>query len=383
MSPTEQQIPDGVALRVELLPASFGDCILVSAPHSEGTYRLLVDTGPDRTSLRALRRRLEQVPVSDGRRRIDLLIVTHIDHDHIGNVDALLNDSTLGLEFGDIWFNGHEQVRQFAQRGTVEADAVSATVARRGLPLNRAFGDGPVVVPSQGPTPWHAVAAAEGQPTLTLLSPGATELSGLLPEWEDTLRRLAAGEPDSDAESRDRRERGPTTRPPIDLTSLAAEPFEGDTSAPNASSITVLVEHRGASILLAADAFPEVYGPSLAALLASRGRGRTAIDAVKLAHHGSRRNTEATLARTRAKHYLVSSNNARYGHPDDETLARLIVNARPRAAPTFWFNYGTALNLRWAEVSERLGSFTTRYPEEGGAGIVLDLPARQRGPARR
>jgi beta-lactamase superfamily II metal-dependent hydrolase len=366
-----------VALRVELLPASFGDCILVTAPYGRSTYRLLVDTGPDRTSLRALRARLEQIPLTAGKRRIDLLIVTHIDHDHIGNVEALLNDRDLHLHFGDIWFNGHEQVREFAQRGTVEADAVSATIARAGLPLNLAFGSGPVVVPSESLTSWHAVSAAKGQPTLTLLSPGATQLGALLPEWDDALRRLAAGEPDSDAELGDRRDRGPTARPPIDVAALAAEPFEGDTSAPNASSITVLVEHRGASILLAADAFPEVYGPALAALLASRGRGRT-IDAVKLAHHGSRRNTEASLALTRAKQYLVSSNNARYGHPDDQTLARLIVNARPSAAPTFWFNYGTALNLRWAELSEQLGSFRTRYPEEADAGIVVDLPVRRR-----
>jgi beta-lactamase superfamily II metal-dependent hydrolase len=380
---TEQQVPAGVALRVELLPASFGDCVLVSAPNGGSTYRLLVDTGPDRASLRALRERLEQIPLAAGTRRIDLLIVTHIDHDHIGNVDALLNDSDLRLQFDDIWFNGHEQLREFAQRGTVEADAVSATIARRSLPLNRAFGGGPVVVPSESATSWHAVAAAKGKPTLTLLSPGATQLGALVPEWDDALRRLAAGEPDSDAELGDRHDRGPTTRPRIDLTALAAEPFEGDSSAPNASSIAVLVEYRGASILLAADAFPEVYGAPLAALLASRGRGRTAIDAVKLAHHGSRRNTEATLALTRAKHYLVSSNNARYGHPDDQTLARLIVNARPSAAPTFWFNYGTALNLRWAEQAERLGSFRTRYPDEPGGGIVLDLPVRRRTPARR
>ena len=151
MPVTEQQVPADVALRVELLPASFGDCILVTAPYGRSTYRLLVDTGPDRTSLRALRERLEQIPLTAGKRRIDLLIVTHIDHDHIGNVDALLNDRDLHLHFGDIWFNGHEQLREFAQRGTVEADAVSATIARRGLPLNRAFSSGPVVVPSTEP----------------------------------------------------------------------------------------------------------------------------------------------------------------------------------------------------------------------------------------
>ena len=49
-----------------------------------------MDTGPDET-YPALRRRLLQIPRGDdGERHIDLLVVSHIDHDHIGGARRLL-----------------------------------------------------------------------------------------------------------------------------------------------------------------------------------------------------------------------------------------------------------------------------------------------------
>ncbi len=35
---------------------------------------------------------------------MDTFVVSHIDHDHIGGASLLLNDASLDLEFGDIWF---------------------------------------------------------------------------------------------------------------------------------------------------------------------------------------------------------------------------------------------------------------------------------------
>ena len=134
---------------------------------------------------------------------------------------------------------------------------------------------------------------------------------------------LAAREPDSAQEINERSAR-PAVRPPLDLASLAAAPYEQDKPTPNGSSIGFLLEHRGASLLLLGDGHAEVYGPALAGLLASRGEGQTRIDAVKLSHHGSRHNTTGQLALARARHYLISSSGKLYGHPDDETLARLI-----------------------------------------------------------
>ena len=56
------------AVVLEVLPAGFGDCLLVSCPVGRSTWRMLVDTGPDET-YPTLRRRLLQIPkASDGKR---------------------------------------------------------------------------------------------------------------------------------------------------------------------------------------------------------------------------------------------------------------------------------------------------------------------------
>jgi hypothetical protein len=63
-------------------------------------------------------------------------------------------------------------------------------------------------------------------------------------------------------------------------------------------------------------------------------------DAVKMSHHGSRRNTNVEFAQAvQAKKWLVSTNGAVFGHPDPEAIARVIVGQTKR--PTFFFNYAT------------------------------------------
>jgi hypothetical protein len=37
------------AIRLEVLPAAYGDCLLIECPVGKRTWRMLVDTGPDET----------------------------------------------------------------------------------------------------------------------------------------------------------------------------------------------------------------------------------------------------------------------------------------------------------------------------------------------
>ena len=113
---------------------------------------MLVDTGPDET-YPALKSRLAQLrPNRQGKRHIDLFIVTHIDHDQIGGAAQLLNDRSLGLTFGDIWFNAPPQP---ASRGVAEGKALAQLLGATAIPLpwNMAF-DSKAVVTGGDPAPW-------------------------------------------------------------------------------------------------------------------------------------------------------------------------------------------------------------------------------------
>jgi len=57
------------AITLEVPPAGFGDCLLLSCPVGRSTWRMLVDTGPDET-YPALKARLAKLPAdSHGRSR--------------------------------------------------------------------------------------------------------------------------------------------------------------------------------------------------------------------------------------------------------------------------------------------------------------------------
>ena len=361
------------AIQLESIPAAYGDCLLVTVPTPSGDYRMLVDVGPDIATLNRLRTRLCEIPLGpDGRRHIDLFVVSHIDHDHIGNAVRLLRDETLALTFGDVWFNGRQHVLE-VERGAREGYALGDLLHELALPWNVAFGGGPVVVPTG--SEFLACQIPAPAPTLTLLSPSVASLSALAKVWPLTVQMLTdeESEPDDDGLVRGR----PAVRPPIDMPALAVVKFYQDRSRPNGSSIVILVEHRGASLLLAADGHPLEFSTAMLKLLESRGSSASYVDAIKLSHHGSRANTNASLAVLGAEHYVVSTDNTRFGHPDDEAIARLIVNGV--VPPTFWFNADTPMNRRWADPGLQLTGprFEVRYPDDPARGAVLALPARE------
>ena len=103
---------------------------------------------------------------------------------------------------------------------------------------------------------------------------------------------------------------------------LAAKAPEIHAIGPDAAvidAIRLMAESDGKRDLLLA-ATPA--GPILAAL-ARLGPGPHRFDAVKMSHHGSRRNTNLELAReVQSRRWLLSTNGAQFGHPDPMALAR-------------------------------------------------------------
>jgi beta-lactamase superfamily II metal-dependent hydrolase len=355
------------AITLEVLPAGYGDSLLISCPVGRRTWRLLVDTGPDET-YPALRARLAKLPTDGtGKRHIDLFVVTHIDHDHIGGVAQLLNDRSLGLSFGDIWFNAPPRP---AARGVAEGQALAQILAgtKRVLPWNVAWSGRPVSTPAEA---GGVELTGRGLPRITLLSPTPERLQDLYKVWDKELERLRVKE-------REVPEPGPAVprggMP--DLQALAARVTPTDKAVANGSSIAMLVEHQGASVLLGADAIPTVLVPALTALSKRRTlSGPLKVDAIKLSHHGSRANvTQELLRSVQAEHFVFSTNGAIFNHPNDEAVARVIVGSK---RPTLVFNYDTPHTRQWAAdgLIEKYG-YRAHYPAPAGGGVILGLPSR-------
>lgn len=351
-------------MSLDVLPASFGDCLLLTCHAPSRPWRLLIDTGPDET-YKALQEHLRTLtPGERGKRVIDTFVVSHIDHDHIGGAAQLLNDASLELDFGDIWFNAPAPADPRI-RGVVEGQRLAEVLgaASQELPWNAAMNGQWLCSSSQQRCP--RIVPRRGV-NVTVVSPSVKKLKALFAQWDKELAKLRA-------KTRESVETVPRQRGAPSLEDLAASKTALDKAPPNGSSIALLVEYKKKSVLLGADAHPDLLVEELRALADSRQMKLPwTVDVFKLPHHGSRANvTNDLLKVVRARHYVVSTNNAQFGHPNAEALARVICAG---GQPTIWFNYATRQNLSWNDPARQaLYGYTCRFPASPSGGVRLEL----------
>jgi hypothetical protein len=370
---------------IESLPAAFGDALWIEYGEPGALRRVLIDGGVAET-FELIERRLDRLPAP---RRFELLVVTHVDEDHIAGAVRLLGAlRDLDVRFEDIWFNGREHLegrRVVLDRlGAKQGEFLSALISKQTTRWNMAFDGFPAQVGDDARLP---AVELEGGLRLTLLSPTGAELRSMAAKWD---KELAAGKEGIDWTDADQvlevlsGQRRLKPRDQLggsrDVDELAQSPFTRDTSKANGSSIAMLAEFAGRSVLLGADAYPTVLARSIDRLLAARGERRLAIDLVKVPHHGSRNNvSKALLDRLDCRHYLISTNGDRYRHPDREAIARIVRYGGD--TPVLHFNYRSEFTEFWDDEDLGRGTdYEVRYPD-GDPGCRIDLiePLAPRG----
>jgi hypothetical protein len=359
--------------QLEMLPAGHGDCLWIEYGEPGDEHRILVDGGFG-TAYHALRARLEKLPEKD--RHFELMVVSHVDADHIEGMVSLLADPKVAFTCGDFWFNGWEQISgNGVDFGAVQGEYLSALIKRRGLPWNRAFEGAAVVVLEDEPLPVHEL---PGGLRLTLLSPTPHHLRVLAATWHDECVKAGlvpgvAAPAMAHLEKRARRlvpSFALDAEPEVEV--WARAPFSKDSSVANGSSIAFLAEYGGRRVLLGADAYSDVLEANVARLAKERGEAVLALDAFKLPHHGSDANLSASLmSQVRPRRILVSTNGDRFGHPDPEALARVVKSG---AGMELVFNYRSEENEVWDNPGwKKSYGYSTWYPADDQDGARVEL----------
>lgn len=401
--------------RLEMLPAAHGDCLWIEYGSGRTVHRILIDGGPAHT-YPALRERILHLPADE--RRFELLVITHIDADHIEGVVRLLRDAeALGCTFERIWFNGRDQLNQVPDPageplGALQGEMLGMLIAEyearlgrevwnRGLPAGLATID-------RASAHLPAVSLA-GDCRLTLLSPDHERLLELKDNWAEELRKAGVASGDTQTlkskleASRNLRPLGDVLGgeevepeedrfelPAADGSDLAdalgdvlggggGEPgaeaaFGGDTSKANGSSIALLLEYpkdcAKVRCLLAGDAWPGVLFASLSTLLPDPGK-RLSLTGFKLPHHGSVANIgPELLARLKCKHYLISTSGAVFRHPHARAIELLLEAHGGRGKPRLHFNYLSTTTATWSDpADQRAKGYQAFHPK----GISLAL----------
>jgi len=305
-------------LSLELLPAAHGDALWIEYGEATRLRRVLIDGGPAHTYNDGLRRRIGRVP--KGECALELAVVTHIDADHIDGALILLQElSALKVSVKELWFNGWTQLPKQEREtyGPLQGEFLGGVIAlddALNSAWNRRFEKGPVVVPEVGPLPEVHLA---DDARLTLLGPTPDALRRLRARWASAIRDFSPGDA---AEARRRLLERREYRPPATPAVFAARAFGDDRSPANGSSISMVFEHDGVSLLLAGDAHARTLTATLARLALQRGVTRLHFDAVKLPHHGSMGNVnEDWLRLVESPCWLLSTNGDVFDHPDVKT----------------------------------------------------------------
>lgn len=356
-----------------LLPAGQGDSVLIEYGDAQALRRVLVDGGPAR-SYGKISEQLGKI--EPHLRYLDLLVMTHVDADHIEGVIKLINDADLSVEIAEVWFNGYRQLPPDDSLGPPQGEILSALLEERRIPWNRAFSS--AAVQRRGGRQLPRVDMPGGL-TLTVLAPDDSALRTLRRVWDKECR--AAGiAPGSTRDALElfaaskRLSPGDSYLGELDVDGLAAQrETEEDGSATNASSIVFLAEFGGRSVLLGGDSTPAVLTAGVERLLAERNLPVLEVDAFKLPHHGSRYNvTRDVLQLVRSPIYLVSTDSKYFKHPDPAAIARVI--AYGSRGSRIVFNYRTEITGGWSDpfLMDRY-FYRAEYPSDAAEGVSVDM----------
>lgn len=343
-------------LEITMLPARQGDAIWICWGNEEEQHRIIVDMGTGRTG-KQIRDDIEALP--EEQRKIDLLVVTHVDSDHIGGVLTCLAEAEpiAGFELKDIWFNGYQHLsggtvslsqpnngsNGLEPLGPVQGERFSSWL--RTQKWNKAFEGGPVQrVPGVEPQ----TVTLHDDLKLTILGPTPTRLENFIDTWKDKIKEALKKGRLTDV-SPGLEPLGPPPNPPVleeeqDLKILAESNNPSDDSKANGSSISLLLEYKGHKALLSGDAFSDDLVDGIKAM---SGSNPLMLDAFKLPHHASMKNIFKSLIESvDCKRWLISTDGTRYDHPDAVALARVITYSNVRT-PEMLFNVPSEFNGWW------------------------------------
>jgi hypothetical protein len=378
---------------LEALEAKEGDSLLLHWGDPDAPRLILIDGGPRGVYNKTLKPRLLELREAqddpDEQLRIEILMVSHIDADHIAGILDLTNAMIRDLERNrtplcrilTLWHNSFDDL--VAGEGADLLSAVGASVAaasaggaslpgihlshqselvlagvgqgrslrqnaeRLALNLNSPFAE-LVQAPAQGRS---EVELSDGL-KLTVLGPDKPQIDELREKWKKDLPEILAKEK-KEAE--------------------AAAYL--DSSAANLSSISVLAEAADKKMLLTGDARGDCLLEWLeaAGFLTDDPDSQFEVDLLKMPHHGSIHNVDEDFFRRLPTQNYVFSANGRHDNPDLATL-EMLSKVRQDDDFTIWLTNHTEWSDEHFEKEYAAGRrYEVIHRDEDDPSVILDL----------
>ncbi len=391
-------------LKIKQYPAGNGDSFLLVADLPRPTA-ILVDGGYPATFSNHIRADLEEL--SHAGHALNVLVVTHIDADHVSGLLPFFSGNGSAadpkiISVQKVLHNSLRSLAPLAKNSPAPARAdkeLLAEIQQVGCPppAAEAQADGEIsarqgsslaALLKSGGYAWNegegiSCVSGDGFPSfpigggrLTVIGPPRARLEALREWWVSEMRGLGyAGTLDANDQLDDAfeflcaaRKRADDAHTISGRSKAALELkdcYLPDDSVPNGSSIALILEIGKRRVLFLGDAWAEDVVTALTVV--ANGKAKLLFDAIKVSHHGSVRNTSpALLGLIDAPRYFVSSNGDGHDHPDLPVLKAIV--DRPGPTREMYFSYSTPASGELK--THRSAAATPFVVHEGVAGWI-------------
>ena len=288
-----------------VLKAFNGDCILIKTFNSDNDeFIILIDGGTAATFEYSLKKELKDIT------KIDLVVLTHIDSDHIlGLVKFFKNSMIDRIEIPEIWINHPELIDVTAGELISHGQAntlKNLIIEKKPLSKIRSISINEKEIDIQGIK-------------FSILSPKSETIKTLYDEWEYDKPKIVVEKVNISSTI-------DSTSYCIELNELAKSPFNSDDDLVNNASISFLLSCLDMKILFLADSSADIIESEIR-MKGYNETNKLICNYVKISHHGSKKNTSNTLlGLIDCAEFIISTNGgtSRNKHPSRETIARLV-----------------------------------------------------------
>jgi len=331
-----------------VLKAFNGDCILIKTYTSNyDEFIILLDGGTPSTFVYSLKKELKDID------KIDLLILTHIDSDHIGGLIKLFKNSLIDkIEINEIWVN-HPDL--------IDVNSGELISFKQGNDLKE------LILEKKTKAKIRNITNEDGNINLygikfTVLSPTKEIINSLYQNWEQLKSQ-------SQQEKKDISLKIDIDTCGADLKELSKRIFKPNKTIEkdlvNASSISLILTCLDKTILFLADSRSEIIEKELKTQGYRTKTNKLKCDYVKISHHGSKNNTSNSLLELiDCSNFIISTNggSSKHKHPSRETIARIIYN------PNRNFEDETSIFINYPmdDITKKIGEFITEIDLENG-----------------
>lgn len=295
-------------LEITSFKAFDGDCIYFRYGIADFT-NILIDIGRSRNFKSALVPLFENL--SDNGEKIDLLIITHIDADHIGSISKVITSQYSNEVIKSVIFNTpYNKINDYSN------DKISF---KQGKTAFEFFNSHKISLKSVSNSENIKLNIKSGY--FTFLSPNKDGIIDLFNNWEEN-DKISARKSDWNE----------------NFEVLFDNKISEDNSVTNCSSIAFLFQYENYNVIFLGDSIPSIVTGALKNLGYSK-LNPIKVDLVKVSHHGSKHNISIEFLDIINCNKFLISGNGKYLYK--ETLVKIaILNLCNGIDKTyFYFNY--------------------------------------------